>query len=82
MVLVQHTLNEQLDVDSAYCFRSHHWPIVALPWIQRCQLKNWPPESILSAIVQDECHIVPIGSLPDRDNELRNFFSGAEQKLI
>ena len=71
-----------LDVDHAYCFRSHHWPNVALPWIQRCQHKNWPPESILSAIVEDGCHIVPIGSFPERDNEWRISFSGAEQKLI
>nr|XP_022288640.1 uncharacterized protein LOC111100815 isoform X2 [Crassostrea virginica] len=77
-----HTLNELLDVDTAYCFRSHHWPNEALPWIQRCQLKNWPPESILSAIVKDGCHIVPIGSLPEKDNEWRISFSGAEQKLI
>ena len=63
------TIYEHLDVDFAYCFRSHHWPNVALPWIQRCQLKNWPPESILSGIVKDGCHFVPIESLLERDNE-------------
>nr|XP_022287139.1 uncharacterized protein LOC111099920 [Crassostrea virginica]XP_022287140.1 uncharacterized protein LOC111099920 [Crassostrea virginica]XP_022287141.1 uncharacterized protein LOC111099920 [Crassostrea virginica]XP_022287142.1 uncharacterized protein LOC111099920 [Crassostrea virginica]XP_022287143.1 uncharacterized protein LOC111099920 [Crassostrea virginica] len=77
-----YTLGEKLDVDHAYCFRSHHWPNVALPWIQRCQLKNWPPGTILSGIVKDGCHIVPIGSLPESDNEWRISFSGAEQKLI
>nr|XP_022288648.1 uncharacterized protein LOC111100818 [Crassostrea virginica] len=77
-----YTLGEKLDVDYAYCFRSHHWPNVALPWIQRCQLKNWPPGTILSGIVKDGCHIVPIGSLPESDNEWRISFSGAEQKLI
>nr|XP_022288212.1 uncharacterized protein LOC111100530 [Crassostrea virginica] len=71
-----------LDVDHAYCFRSHHWPNVALPWIQRCQLKHWPQGSVLSAIVEDGCHVLPIGSLPERDNEWRVSFSGAEQKLI
>nr|XP_022288206.1 uncharacterized protein LOC111100526 [Crassostrea virginica] len=76
------TMYERLDVDRAYCFRSHHWPNVALPWIQICQLKNWPQGSILSAIVKDGCHVVPIGSLPERDNEWRISFSGAEQKLI
>nr|XP_022288208.1 uncharacterized protein LOC111100529 [Crassostrea virginica]XP_022288209.1 uncharacterized protein LOC111100529 [Crassostrea virginica]XP_022288210.1 uncharacterized protein LOC111100529 [Crassostrea virginica]XP_022288211.1 uncharacterized protein LOC111100529 [Crassostrea virginica] len=77
-----HSINEVLDVDTAYCFRSYHWPNVALPWIQRCQLKNWPPGTILSGIVKDGCHIVPIGSLPESDNEWRISFSGAEQKLI
>ncbi|XP_078337662.1 uncharacterized protein LOC111100817 [Crassostrea virginica] len=74
--------NKLFDVDHAYCFLSHHWPNVALPWIQRCRLKNWPPESILSGIVKDGCHVVPIGSLPERDNEWRISFSGAEQKLV
>ena len=69
-----YTIYERLDVDNAYCFRSHHWPNVALPWIQRCQHKNCPPESVLSAIVKDGCHIIPIGSLPERNNEWRIFF--------
>ena len=76
-----YTIAGHFDVDRAYCFRSHHWPNVALPWVQRCQLKNWPPESILSGIVKEGCHIVPKGSLPERDEWLISF-SGAEQKLI
>ncbi|XP_078337334.1 uncharacterized protein LOC111100821 [Crassostrea virginica] len=76
------TLLESLEVDDAYCFQSHHWPNVALPWIQRCQLKNWPPDSILSTIVEDGCHIVPIGSAHGRDLEWRISFSRAEQKLV
>ena len=77
-----YTINELLDVDFAYCFLSHHWPYVALPWIQRCQVKNWSPKIILSGIVNDGCHIVPIGSLPERDNEWRISFSGAKQKIV
>ena len=76
------TYIEEIDVDNAYCFRSHHWPFVALPRIQRCQLKNWPQGSILSAIANDGCHVVPIGSLPERDNEWRISFSGAEQIIV
>ena len=58
--------------DGALCFRSHHWPNVALPWIQRCQLKQWPPESVLSGIIKEGCHVVPISSMPsdgDRESE-------------
>ena len=76
------TLFELFDVDTAYCFRSHHWPNEALPWIQRCQLKHWPPESTLSAIIEEGCHIVPIGSADARDIEWRISFSRAEQKLV
>nr|XP_022289922.1 uncharacterized protein LOC111101641 isoform X2 [Crassostrea virginica] len=70
------------EADFAYCFQSRHWPIEALPWIQRCQLKNWPSERVLSAIVNEGCHVVPIGSAPERDREWRVSFSGAEQKLV
>ena len=71
--------------DIALCFRSHHWPNVALPWIQRCRLKQWPPESVLSAILKEGCHAVAISSVPsDREKEIewRISFSGSEQKLV
>ena len=72
-------------MDRAYCFRCNHWPHEALPWIQRCQLKHWPPESVLSAIVKEGCHVVPISSAPldlERDSEWRISFSIAERKLV
>nr|XP_022286728.1 uncharacterized protein LOC111099655 isoform X1 [Crassostrea virginica]XP_022286729.1 uncharacterized protein LOC111099655 isoform X1 [Crassostrea virginica] len=74
-----------LEAEYAYCFRSHHWPNLALPWIQRCQLKNWPPEYVLSSIIKDGCHVVPISSSPlnpERGCEWRMSFSRAEQMLI
>ena len=47
-----------LDIDHAYCFRSLHWPDVAFPWIQRCHLKHWPQDCILSFIIKEGCHIL------------------------
>ena len=79
------TVSGQFKMDRAYCFRCNHWPPVALPWIQRCQLKYWPPESVLSAIVKEGCHVVPICSAPsdlERDSEWRISFSIAERKLV
>ncbi|XP_078316744.1 uncharacterized protein LOC111101641 [Crassostrea virginica] len=70
------------ETDLAYCFQSRQWPNEALPWIQRCQLSHWPSERVLSAIVNEGCHVVPIGSAPDRDTEWRISFSWAEQKLV
>ncbi|XP_078318966.1 uncharacterized protein LOC144620863 [Crassostrea virginica] len=70
--------------DGALSFRSHHWPNVALPWIQRCQLKQWPPESVLSAILKEGCHVVAISSVPshcEKEIEWRISFSGSERKL-
>ncbi|XP_078319616.1 uncharacterized protein LOC111099655 [Crassostrea virginica] len=73
------------EADYAYCFRSHHWPNVALPWIQRCQIKNWPLDYVLSSIIKNGCHVVPISSSPlnsESGCEWRISFSGAEQKLV
>ncbi|XP_078318959.1 uncharacterized protein LOC144620860 [Crassostrea virginica] len=71
--------------DGALCFRSNHWPNVALPWIQRCQQKQWPTESVLSAILKEGCHAVAISSVPsdcEKEIEWRISFSGSEQKLL
>ena len=79
------TINELVEVDQAHCFRSHHWSNVALPWIQRCQLKNWPPDYVLSSIIKDGCHVLPISSSPlkpDSDCEWLISFSRAEQQLV
>ena len=80
-----YTVSGTLKMDRAYCFRCNHWPCIALPWIQRCQLKHWPPESVLSAIEKEGCHVVPISSAPldlERDIEWRISFSIAELKLV
>ena len=38
----------------AFCLQSLHWPKVALPWIQRCQLKQRPPECVFSDIIKKD----------------------------
>lgn len=73
------------DIDFAFCLRSHHWPNIALPWIQRCQLKKWPPNCVLSSVIQEGCHVVPINSSTSnlkRDCEWRLSFSGAERIIV
>nr|XP_022289690.1 uncharacterized protein LOC111101474 [Crassostrea virginica] len=80
-----YTISGLLEMDRAYCFRSNHWPCVALPWIWRCQHKNWPSGSVLSAIVKEGCHVVPVNSDPldqERDSEWRISFAVAELKLV
>ncbi|XP_062620186.1 uncharacterized protein LOC134281775 [Saccostrea cucullata] len=71
-----------IETDSAYCFRSHHWPALALPWVQRCRQHGWPSEVVISDILRSGFHVVPIGSTPDSIQEWRMSFSMAEQKLV
>ncbi|XP_062600962.1 uncharacterized protein LOC134262591, partial [Saccostrea cucullata] len=71
-----------LDMDFAFCFRSHHWPPIALPWIHRCRQQGWPSEVVISDILRSGFHVVPIGSTPENGEEWRISFSAAEQKLV
>ncbi|XP_062591694.1 uncharacterized protein LOC134253198 [Saccostrea cucullata] len=70
------------EIDFVLCFRSHHWPTTALPWIQRCHQQGWPSEIVISEIINGGIHVVPIGSIPENDEEWRISFSRAEQKLV
>ncbi|XP_061190736.1 uncharacterized protein LOC133198743 [Saccostrea echinata] len=69
-------------VHCVFCFRSHHWPAKALPWIQRCRQQGWPSEVVISDILSAGFHVVPIGSTPESSQEWRISFSCAEQKLV
>ncbi|XP_062616023.1 uncharacterized protein LOC134277722 [Saccostrea cucullata] len=71
-----------LESDCVFCFRSHHWPAIAFPWIHRCRQQGWPSEDVLSDILRSGCHVVPIGSTPDSRQEWRISFSMAEQKIV
>ncbi|XP_062587369.1 uncharacterized protein LOC134249009 [Saccostrea cucullata] len=74
--------DEILELDCAFCFRSHHWPAIALPWIQRCHQQGWPSEAVMSETLRSGFHVIPIGSTPDNIQEWRISFSVAEQKLV
>ncbi|XP_062575554.1 uncharacterized protein LOC134237486 [Saccostrea cucullata] len=71
-----------IEADMAFCFYSHHWPIKALPWIQRCRQQGWPSDKIVSDILSGGFHVVPIGSTPENELEWRISFSKAEQKIV
>ncbi|XP_062593572.1 uncharacterized protein LOC134255068 [Saccostrea cucullata] len=71
-----------VESDCAFCFQSHHWPAIALPWIQRCRQQGWPSEVVLSDILRSGFHVVPIGSTDESILEWRISFSLAEQKLV
>ncbi|XP_061193212.1 uncharacterized protein LOC133201425 [Saccostrea echinata] len=75
-------VQQENEVDNAYCLQSQHWPIGALPWIQRCRQQGWPSENVVSDILNGGFHVVPIGSTPENGDEWRISFSLAEQKLV
>ncbi|XP_061190190.1 uncharacterized protein LOC133198052 [Saccostrea echinata] len=76
-----HSEFQGLEIDYVFCLRSHHWPKNALPWIQRCREQGWPVGNVLSDILREGFHVVPIGSKPENGLEWRISFSLAEQKL-
>jgi hypothetical protein len=51
-----------IETDVALCFYSHHWPLPALPWVDRCLTRTWPSLRVLQSIVAEGFHVVPIAS--------------------
>ncbi|XP_062592426.1 uncharacterized protein LOC134253852 [Saccostrea cucullata] len=79
------TANDEVinkETDIVFCLQSHHWPPIALQWVQRSREKGWPSESLVSEILNGGFHVVPIGSTPADELEWRISFSRAEQKIV
>ncbi|XP_061192744.1 uncharacterized protein LOC133200946 [Saccostrea echinata] len=70
------------EFDFAYCLASDLWPPSASSWIDRCI--TWPPTHVLNDIVNNGCHLVPIGHPLGlhQSEEWRISFSLAELKLV
>jgi hypothetical protein len=72
-------------MDLALCFHSRHWPLPALPWVDRCLTRAWPSRNVLQTIIDGGCDLVPIASRLTNENpdfEWRISFSQTEQKLV
>ncbi|KAL3880424.1 hypothetical protein ACJMK2_032662 [Sinanodonta woodiana] len=46
---------------NVYAFSHPDWPVQASPWMDRCRTNGWPPQTIVTAIVQSGCYVVPKG---------------------
>lgn len=74
--------NFDLNYDLTECFISKCWPPMASTFFSRCQL--WPNRQILRDIVNNGCHLVPIGHKlgNHEEEEWMISFSLAEKDLV
>ncbi|XP_062599112.1 uncharacterized protein LOC134260585 [Saccostrea cucullata] len=77
-----YSMFQEADTDFAFCIQSHHWPKLALPWIERCCERGWPDQNIVDGILSGGFHVVPIGSTSENELEWRISFSQAKQKVF
>lgn len=76
---------EYEEIDCAFCCHCIYWPRLTKNWTQRCILYNWPPKTVFGEILNNGCHLVPVGSKTSSGEnplEWRLSFSHAEQKLV
>ena len=72
--------------DYVPCLHCPKWPTMANKWSERKRTVEWPGERLISDIMSDGCHVVPV-SHHDNDNEShhtewRLSFSSAEKRLV
>ncbi|KAK3104764.1 hypothetical protein FSP39_009621 [Pinctada imbricata] len=72
------------EFDFAISIQCYCWPDMANGWIHRDRVNAWPPYEILQSIVQNGCHVVPVGDpdSPYGQHEWRISFSVAERTLM
>lgn len=71
--------------DFGVCMACQQWPRTAQTWIARCHLKQWPSQVVISEIISNGCHVMPIGSnstTNERELEWRVSFSHAERTIV
>ena len=73
-----------VEFDFAACLPLPRWPDIATEWIYRHREHSWPPRTVLQQIVNNGCHVVPIGepNSPIADYQWRISFSLAERTLV
>lgn len=70
------------DLDIAFSLKCNFWPTQAREWIKRSRL--WPSQNLVNKIIQNGCHLVPLGPVKDVKDDLlwRLSFNNAEKKLV
>ncbi|KAK3092606.1 hypothetical protein FSP39_004887 [Pinctada imbricata] len=72
------------EFDFAYCIPCSAWPDIAKIWVVRERSNGWPSCETIQNIINNGCHVVPIGDAdsPYADHEWRVSFSVAERTLM
>ncbi|KAK3105252.1 hypothetical protein FSP39_020849 [Pinctada imbricata] len=72
------------EYDFAHCIPCFDWPDVANDWILRNRSNDWPSCEIVENIIQNGCHVVPVGdsTSPHGNHEWRMSFSVGERTLM
>jgi len=72
------------EIDIAHCFDCKSWPSEAYEYVYRNRLYGWPKKDLLDKIIQNGCHVVPIGDKYSNISHIqwRLSFSVAEKALV
>ncbi|XP_033739592.1 uncharacterized protein LOC117326901 [Pecten maximus] len=75
---------ELIPNDIVNCFHCDSWPKEANEWIKRSRLYGWPHQTLIDKIVNNGCHLVPVGDKCSKDTLLqwRISFAAAEKSLV
>lgn len=73
--------------DYVPCLHCAKWTTLADKWADRKRAADWPKRGLISEIVSEGCHVVPISHYCDsgddfHETEWRLSFSNAEKKLV
>ncbi|KAL9955380.1 hypothetical protein ACROYT_G036691 [Oculina patagonica] len=73
--------------DYVPCLRCVKWTTLADGWVGRKRAADWPKRGLISEVVDEGCHVVPISHNCDSGDDLcetewRLSFSNAEKKLV
>ncbi|XP_060075012.1 uncharacterized protein LOC132554717 [Ylistrum balloti] len=76
--------NPDMEVDLATAYHCPEWPAIARDWITRNRPHGWPTAAMIDNIVQQGCHVVPIGDKTSENVsvEWRVSFCRAERYLV
>ena len=78
------TLPLHVEQDLVICMKCLMWPVEASEWVTRKRISGWPSEELVTKIVAQGCHVVPIAhwECPNDIHQWRLSFSVAEICLL
>ncbi|KAK3604078.1 hypothetical protein CHS0354_033484 [Potamilus streckersoni] len=75
-------LSNGIPRDIVHAFSHPEWPAQASEWANRCRRHGWPSETVVAAIVQCGCNLVPKGFKGSPTEKLEWCFSFANHETL